>query len=67
MTSLNLQQFVIAAFIHSKQFILSKIKDYGGLNLKIRIRNRKKERQKRRLCNKWSNKRQTKQIKITLK
>lgn len=43
MTSLNLKQFVIAAFIHSKQFILSKTKDYEGLNLKIRIRTREKK------------------------
>lgn len=49
MTSLNLQQFVIAAFIHSKQFILSKTKDYGGLKLNIRIRNKKEDRKKETL------------------
>ena len=56
MTSLNLKQFVITAFIHSKQFILSKTKDYGGLNLK-----------KGDFVINEVIRRQTKQIKITLK
>lgn len=49
MTSLNLKQFVITAFIHSKQFILSKTKEtHGGLNLKITRRRWKNKNKKKK-------------------